>query len=454
LDALLPLLGKYALDTTLVFGRNERISAAQFLADVERLAAALPDAPYVLNDCFDRYRFLVGFAAALSRGQVSLLPSNRVAHTWQQLAHDYAGVYCFTDQADAPAVMPMVLYPAGSGAAAAAGATSPAFPASRLAAIGFTSGSTGRPKPILKYWGALVHEALAGGRRLGLAPGGPGAVVATVPPQHMYGFVTSAMIPMQFGYATSRARPFYPEDIRLELEASPVANPVLVITPTQLRACVLERSSLPTLAFILSSAAPLPKTVADEAESIFSTRVLEYYGSTETGAIASRRQCEGDAWRTFDGIRVSARADGFQVDADYFSEPVVLNDSVEISSPTEFRLLGRSTDLVKIGGKRTSLLHLNQQLLEIPGVRDGAFLLEEGLEGREPRLAALVVAPTCSREEILAALRARMDEVFIPRKLCLVSALPRNAAGKLPREQLLNLLRQRSEIEAGTSERN
>ena len=453
MDALLPLLGKYALDTTLVFGGNQRISAGEFLADVERLAAALPDAPYVLNDCFDRYRFLVGFAAALRRGQVSLLPSNRVAHTWQQLAHDYAGVYCFTDQTDAPAVMPMVPYPAEAGAAAA-DATHPAFPASQLAAIAFTSGSTGRPKPILKYWGALVREALAGGRRLGLAPGGQGAIVATVPPQHMYGFVTSAMIPLQFGYATSRARPFYPEDIRLELEASPAANPMLIITPTQLRACVLERSSLPPLAFILSSAAPLPKAVADEAENIFSARVLEYYGSTETGAIASRRRCEGDAWHTFDGIRVSAREDGFQVDADYFSGPVVLNDSVEISSPTEFRLLGRSTDLVKIGGKRTSLLHLNQQLLEIPGVRDGAFFLEEGLEGREPRLAVLVVAPTCSREEIIAALRARMDEVFIPRKLCLVSALPRNAAGKLPREQLLGLLRQRAEIEAGTSERN
>jgi acyl-coenzyme A synthetase/AMP-(fatty) acid ligase len=442
-------LGDFPLDTTLAFGRGERISAARFLCDVERLAAVLPESRYVLNDCFDRYRFLVGFGAALCRGQVSLMPSNRVAHVWQQLAQDYPGVYCLTDQADAPAAMPVTSYPADAVATAAAPMTVPAFPAAQLAVIAFTSGSTGRPKPIPKYWGTIVREAHAGARRLGLAPGGPGAIVATVPPQHMYGFVTSAMIPMQLGYATSRARPFYPEDVREELDASPMARPMLVITPTQLRACVLERASLPPLSFILSSAAPLPQTLAAEAEALFRTRVLEYYGSTETGAIASRRQHEGDVWHTFDGVRVRRHPQGFEVEADYFHEPVVLNDSVEILAPERFRLLGRNSDMVKIGGKRTSLLYLNQQLQEIPGVADGAFVLEDGRDGREPRLAAFVVAPGRTRDELLAALRQRVDEVFLPRRFWLVPALPRNAAGKLPQEQLYALLAQRLKQESG-----
>jgi acyl-coenzyme A synthetase/AMP-(fatty) acid ligase len=272
----------------------------------------------------------------------------------------------------------------------------------------------------------------------------------------MYGFVTSAMMPLQFGYATCRARPFYPEDVRLAIESSPVAKPVLVITPTQLRACVLEGVRPPALAFILSSAAPLPRTVAQEAETLFNTRVIEYYGSTETGAIASRRQQENDAWKTFDGVRVRLNKDGegYWVEADYFKEPVLLNDAVEITAPGEFRLLGRSADMVKIGGKRTSLLYLNQQLQEIGGVHDGAFILEESVGGREPRLAALVVAPSLSRQEILAALRARVDDVFLPRRLYRVPALPRNAAGKLPSEQLLALFRQHAQTEGGTSEQN
>jgi len=195
----------------------------------------------------------------------------------------------------------------------------------------------------------------------------------------------------------------------------------------------------------------LPRVVAQEAEALFDTCVLEYYGSTETGAIASRRQQEDDAWMTFDGVRVrpNAEGEGYWVEAEYFAEPVLLNDAVEILGVDRFRLLGRSADMVKIGGKRTSILYLNQQLQEIDGVHDGAFILEDGDNGREPRLAALVVAPMLSRQQILAALRARMDEVFLPRKLYRVPALPRNAAGKLPREQLLNLFREQSEVETG-----
>ena len=442
----LPLLGDYARDRTLAFDRDRTIAATQFLADAAALAAQLPARRYVLNDCGDRYRFMVGFAAAMLREQVSLLPSNRVAHGWQQLLHDFSDCYVLTDQADVPAVAEVRQFPALD-LRAIDDVAVPAFPAEQLAAVAFTSGSTGRPKPVQKYWGAIAREAQTAGQRLALDPECPGAIVATVPPQHMYGFLASAMLPLQFGQAVSRERPFFPEDVRLVAEASP-AKPALVITPVQLRACVLERTRLPPLSFILSSAAPLPPAVAQQAEALFATPVLEFYGSTETGAIASRRQRETDRWRTFDGVRVRAEPPGFLVEADYFPEPVMLTDVVEVLDPQAFRLLGRDSDLVKIGGKRTSLLYLNQQLQELPGVVDGAFLVEESKDGREPRLAAFVVAPNQTRESVLAALRARVDAVFVPRRLWLVASLPRTATGKLPREQMLALLETESAREA------
>lgn len=434
----LPLLGAFAPNRALAFDRGQTIAAAQFLADVASLAGQLPARAFVLNDCADRYYFMVGFAAALLRGQVSLLPNSRVEHVWRQLCEDYPDSYVLTDQADAPPVAEMMPYPLLAGGDAQAREV-PAFPEEQLAAVAFTSGSTGRPKPIDKYWGAMVNEARTAGRRLGFELSRAGAIVATVPPQHMYGFLTSVLLPLQFGQAVSRARPFYPEDVRLVAEASPAA-PVLVITPVQLRACVLERTRLPPLSFILSSAAPLPAAVAEEAESLFRAPVLEFYGSTETGAFASRRQRETDRWRTFDGVRVRPQPPGFLVEADYFREPVALTDVVEILDEREFWLIGRDSDLVKVGGKRTSLLYLDQQLQELPGVVDGAFLVEEAKDGREPRLAAFVVAPGLSRESVLAALRARVDEVFVPRRLWLVASLPRTATGKLPRAQMLKML--------------
>jgi len=41
---------------------------------------------------------------------------------------------------------------------------------------------------------------------------------------------------------------------------------------------------------------------------------------------------------------------------------------------------------------------------------------------------------------VLDALRQRIDAAFLPRPLHLVSALPRNATGKLPRRALSQLL--------------
>jgi acyl-coenzyme A synthetase/AMP-(fatty) acid ligase len=51
-----------------------------------------------------------------------------------------------------------------------------------------------------------------------------------------------------------------------------------------------------------------------------------------------------------------------------------------------------------------------------------------------------VVAPGLASETIVAALRRRIDPVFLPRPLCLVDSLPRNETGKLPRAALDDLV--------------
>ena len=416
------------------------ISRTQFLQDVAALAAALPDAPYVLNHCEDRYRFLVGFAAALLRKQVSLFPSSRAPQVLAQLARDYRGCYCLSDQPDEPATMPVHAYRVDI-AGDRGGAEPLAFPASQLAAIAFTSGSTGAPKPYTRTWGAFVHEARIAGRSLGLGVDTDCMIVATVPAQHMYGFVASIMLPIQFGYVIGAARPFYPEDIRRALAEYP-HTAILVTTPVHIRACVLERAQLPPPVFVLSSTAPLAPELAAQAEAAFATRVLEFYGSTETGAIAQRRQAEGLHWRLFDDIEVSIDDDGFNVKAPYLPRTICLSDCVEIHSAREFSLLGRNADLVKIAGKRISLADLNRRLLAIDGIVDGTFYLPDGDGTRESRLTAFVVAPGKTRAQLLHALKQQIDAVFLPRPLHLVAALPRNSTGKLPRGDLQRLLEQ------------
>ena len=73
------------------------VSAAQFLADVTELARRLPARRYVVNQCTERYRFAVGFGAALLRGQVSLMPPNYTAHVVESLLRAYPDSYCLDD---------------------------------------------------------------------------------------------------------------------------------------------------------------------------------------------------------------------------------------------------------------------------------------------------------------------------------------------------------------------
>lgn len=60
--------------------------------------------------------------------------------------------------------------------------------------------------------------------------------------------------------------------------------------------------------------------------------------------------------------------------------------------------------------------------------------------GDNARPAALVVAPGRDAADLRRELAAILEPVFVPRPLRVVSALPRNGLGKLPRDQLLSML--------------
>jgi acyl-coenzyme A synthetase/AMP-(fatty) acid ligase len=121
---------------------------------------------------------------------------------------------------------------------------------------------------------------------------------------------------------------------------------------------------------------------------------------------------------------------------------VPLADAVEPLADGRFRLLGRRSDVVKLGGRRASLAELNRLLAEVEGVQDGVFVAPEDLESNPAaRLTAYVVAPGRSAEEILGALRGRMDPIFLPRPVVMVRALPRDRLGKLTRSALAELRR-------------
>lgn len=431
---LIPLLGRHQPDDPIAWYRREIITCGRFLADVTQLSERLPDRRYVLNLCEDRYHFLVGFAAALIRRQVSLFPAGRASKMLKQMREEYDDVYCIVDRDEPPADIESLCYERNADSGDVR--DMPFVPDDTIAALVFTSGTTGRPQPHSKTWGSLVSVAMRTATRLALGEEQAASIVATVPPQHMYGLETSIMLPLQSRSMVHNGRPFFPQDVRHALEAMPAPR-ILVTTPVHIRACVAENVSLPPLAFILSATAPLSVQLASETEAMFASPVLEIYGCTEAGTIATRRTTEGETWRTLDGVTLRGNGDQCTVHGDHLAVPVTLNDIVRAFNERQLTLLGRKSDLINIAGKRMSLEDLNHKLNNIAGVKDGVFVMPEEGDGPVTRLMAFVVAPGCSHDAIMAELRLCIDPAFLPRPLYLVDNLPRNETGKLARGELL-----------------
>ncbi|HEY4528902.1 MAG TPA: AMP-binding protein [Luteimonas sp.] len=432
------------IDRPIAYGDGGSVALQDFLAEVRGVAALLPDCPFALNLCEDRYRFLVAFAAAAMRGQVTLLPPSRTRAAIDEVRSHHPDSYCLGDgdACGCSDIAPLPHYLRLPDVLPRLGGHTPRVPDDAVVAIGYTSGSTGAPKANPKAWGgfaASTGQNMAALEGLLPAAGGTAHVVATVPPQHMYGMEMSVLLPLVGGVAVHGARPFFPVDIAAALAAAPVP-PVLVTTPVHLRALVESGVALPPLAGIVASTAPLPQMLAAAAEAAFGCEVREMFGSTETCILARRRTAREDAWTLLPGVELQPQPDGTLVRAAHLPAAVALADIVELLPGNRFRLCGRQSDLLEIAGKRASLGDLTHRLLAVPGVRDAALVQLEPDSCGVRRLAAVVVAPGMTEAAVRDALREAVDPVFLPRPLRIVPAMPRNETGKLPRRALLELL--------------
>jgi acyl-coenzyme A synthetase/AMP-(fatty) acid ligase len=433
------------LRTPLAWHDGEPISRLQYLADAGALAERLPGSGAMLNLSGDRYGFAVGLGAALLRGHTSLLPPNHVPDTVARLRARFVDAYALVDPGGDGHGLPTIVHSAGRAGTAGIGA-SPAIDGGLVAAHVLTSGSTGDPVPHAKRWGLLGRNARAEAARLaelvGRADLNGVALVATVPPQHMYGFESSVLIALQAGAAFDTGRPFYPADVAAALARVPSPR-MLVTTPFHLKAVLDAGIAPPSIAAIVCATAPLAPQLAARAEDVLQAPLVEIYGCTEAGQVATRRTTAGAEWRTFDGLCLAGDGSEAVVSGGHVPQPTVLADVLEVVDPETFRLLGRSNDLVNVAGKRSSIGHLNFHLNSIDGVADGAFWMPPSDDAAEPagvaRLIAFVVAPGLSRERITAALRERLDPAFLPRRIVHLDALPREATGKLTMARLAEI---------------
>jgi len=407
-------------------GRN--ISRADLLADALALSKKLPDKAYAINICQQRYFFIVSYLAVILKGQTTLLPSNQTDGTLNNLFTDYSSSYCLSDFYNESRTSDfMVNWDLFAGEAE----EFPLIDCNRIISISFTSGSTGEPKALAKNWREFQSSAELALQRFGLINKAL-TLVATVPMQHMYGLETCLFWLLFSNLKLHNSRPFYPQDILSTLNS--VDTAMLISTPTHLKSCINSQDSWTNTQFILSSTAPMPPELAAVVEKRFNAPLFEVYGSTETLSFASRRLVLSEEWLPYKGVCLYQQQQRFFAQGGHLMDAMELDDRFTIKSNGCFKSLGRSSDLIKIAGKRASLTELNRLLIQLTMVDDGIFFKKQ-----DQRLAAFVVSDA-PKKEIIAGLKHSVDAAFLPRNLYYLTKLPRNETGKIIQAKLAQLI--------------
>jgi acyl-coenzyme A synthetase/AMP-(fatty) acid ligase len=268
---------------------------------------------------------------------------------------------------------------------------------------------------------------------------GTGPVFDTVSHQHVYGLTFKLLWPLMAGRPfTARTHTLW-ESLLAEL--SP--DSIIVSSPAHLERMegLLPIPNVRRPRCIFSAGAPLSLAASQQAEIVFGCRPTEIFGSTETGAFATRRQTTGDeAWRLLPDMSIRCDQDGCLVLHSPFVGPDWLTTADMIEPLADgFRFLGRADRIAKIEGKRIALAAVEQSLARLPLVKAAAVVM---LQGKPSRLVAAIV-PSEKGQTILDEvgnfrfgrllrnnLALTQEPAGIPRQWRFVNELPAQGLGK------------------------
>ncbi len=280
-----------------------------------------------------------------------------------------------------------------------------------------TSGSTGEPKRCTHAIADLSAEADGWAARFA----GTRRVVALVPGHHIYGAIFTALLPDLLGCELVEVT---------GAEAVRAAAPATLVIGTPTHWAYLARSLLafPDGVTGVTSTAPMPSQLAHRLRGQRLERLVEVYGSSETGGVAVREH-EGaaytllDGWSAQDGRLERLLADGTRLAAG-------VPDHLRWLGKRHFVVEGRRDGAVQVGGVNVFPARVRDTLLAHAGVADAVVRLEADTG----RLKAFVVPVGAEDEALLGNLDRwcgdRLSAPERPRRFALGGALPVNAMGK------------------------
>lgn len=292
-------------------------------------------------------------------------------------------------------------------------------------AIAFNgSGSTGRPRPVEYSYAVLEQEVESLSQLFQDAT----RVVGCVPSHHIYGFLLTVLLPLW------REMPVV--DVRTHSPASLPgivrSGDLIVAYPTIWDAVARCGLRWPDGVFGVSSGAPLSIDVAKLVLGDGLRRLVEIYGSTETGGIGWRDDLSKpfrlfSHWRKNTPDFIERRCSGR-------AQQQELPDIVHWSSDELLTPLKRRDGGVQVGGVNVHVNVVRSCLIAHPDVADASVRLMGLSEGA--RLKAYVVPRSTEADlallerELEIWMRERLSGPEQPRSYTFGSGIPTSDSGK------------------------
>ncbi len=426
-------------------GAGQEVYGMNFRRDVMCLAESFSTHDnkcehYVLS-CENQYNFLVSFMAISFAGRHIVIPPNLKPRTIDEISALCGG--CLLDDLRVSALLENVKTADSSSAMRLENKAADCF------VTMYTSGSTGASVPVTKHLSALGAEIEMFHHHWSAQTHG-GLFVSSVAHYHAYGLPFHLLWPLCAGDVILFEQITYPEalwDYAADYKLNFISSPAFL---NQHAKALEEKETLEFLRFVSSAGSCLPLLTAQKMATVFPAPIVEIYGSTETGAIATRNVLDGAVWHCLSGVAMAQDAQGNAlVNSAYTGqkEPFTISDTIEMHEKNSFLLKGRTDKIVKIHEKRVSLTQMEKICAQSSWIALAHLVVFEN-SNRLGCVAVLndaglnVLAREGKRalvEHLKEYLCQSFDLVVVPRKWRFVDALPVNDMGKVSQTALLDL---------------
>jgi long-chain acyl-CoA synthetase len=339
---------------------------------------------------------------------------------------------------------------------------------SDLAVIIYTSGTTGRPKGAMLSHGNVLHNVES--CRIVLETVDQDRMAVLLPMFHSYMLTVGIFLPLIVGGSLVLVKSLHqPRQILQEICQRRAT--ILPVIPQFYRA--LASGNVPgplPFRLCISGAAPLPGQVLKDFEEKFKIPLIEGYGLSEASPVVTKNPIHGVRKAGSIGlpiphVEVTVQDDngktlgpaevgeicvrGGNVMMGYWKNPeataeamrngwLLTGDIGYRDADGYFYITDRKKDMLLVNGNNVYPREIEEVLYQFPGVKEAAVIgIPDARRGEQP---VAYVAPgdgvTLDEKALLEFLRPKLAAYKVPRRIMILSALPRNATGKILKTSL------------------